>query len=98
MGAFLELTGTVLAAAGLAVLLWWQVGQLLRPLPAPGVTIVVSGRGDGEHLEQTLRALYWLRGMGLLRGAIVIETEELTSAGLALAAELTRRYPAAELP
>ena len=58
MGAFLELTGTVLAAAGLAVLLWWQVGQLLRPLPAPGVTIVVSGRGDGEHLEQTLRALY----------------------------------------
>lgn len=97
MGAFLELTGTVLAAAGLAVLLWWQVGRLLRPLPAPGVKIAVPGRGDGEQLEQTLRALYWLRGMGLLRGAIVIETEELTPAGRILAAELVRRYPAAEL-
>lgn len=97
MGAFLELTGTVLAAAVLAVLLWWQVGRLLRPLPAPGVKIAVPGRGDGEQLEQTLRALYWLRGMGLLRGAIVIETEELTPAGRMLAAELVRRYPAAEL-
>ena len=97
MGAFLELTGTVLAAAGLAVLLWWQVGQLLRPLPAPGVTIVVSGRGDGEHLEQTLRALYWLRGMGLLRSGIVIETEDLTDTGLTLAEKLIQRYPAAEL-
>ena len=97
MGAFLELAGAALAALGLAGLLWWQVGQLLRPLPAPGVTIVVSGRGDGEHLEQTLRALYWLRGMGLLRGGIVIETEELTPAGRMLAAELVRRYPEAEL-
>ena len=97
MGAFLELAGAALAALGLAGLLWWQAGQLLRPLPAPGVTIVVSGRGDGEHLEQTLRALYWLRGMGLLRGGIVIETEELTPAGRMLAAELVRRYPAAEL-
>ena len=97
MGAFLELAGAALAALGLAGLLWWQVGQLLRPLPAPVVTIVVSGRGDGEHLEQTLRALYWLRGMGLLRGGIVIETEELTPAGRMLAAELVRRYPAAEL-
>ena len=97
MGAFLELTGTVLAAAGLAVLLWWQVGQLLRPLPAPGVTIVVSGRGEGEHLEQTLRALYWLRGMGLLRSGIVIETEDLTDTGLTLAEKLIQRYPAAEL-
>ena len=97
MGAFLELAGAALAALGLAGLLWWQIGRLLRPLPAPGVKIVVPGRGDGEQLEQTLRALYWLRGMGLLRGGIVIETEELTSVGLALAAELTRRYPAAEL-
>ena len=97
MGAFWELFGTAMAAAGLAVLLWWQAGRLLRPVPGRNVQVVISGRGDGEELEQTLRALYWLRGMGLLRGGIVIETEELTSAGLALAAELTRRYPAAEL-
>lgn len=97
MGAFWELFGTAMAAAGLAVLLWWQLGRLLRPLPAPGVKILVPGQGDGGQLEQTLRALYWLRGMGLLRGGIVIETEHLTPAGLALAEELTRRYPAAEL-
>ena len=97
MGAFWELFGTAMAAVGLAVLLWWQAGRLLRPLPAPGVKILVPGQGDGGQLEQTLRALYWLRGMGLLRGGIVIETEHLTPAGLALAEELTRRYPAAEL-
>ena len=97
MGAFLELTGAALAALGLAVLLWWQIGRLLRPLPAPGVRVVIPGQGDGAELEQTLRALYWLRGMGLLRGIIVIETEQLTPAGLALARELVRRYPAAEL-
>ena len=97
MGAFWELFGTAMAAAGLAVLLWWQVGRLLRPVPGRNVQVVISGRGDGEELEQTLRALYWLRGMGLLRGGIVIETEELTPAGRMLAAELVRRYPAAEL-
>lgn len=97
MGAFWELFGTAMAAAGLAVLLWWQLGRLLRPLPAPGVKILVPAQGDGGQLEQTLRALYWLRGMGLLRGGIVIETEQLTPAGLALAEELARRYPAAEL-
>ena len=97
MGAFLELAGAVAAAMGLAALLWWQLGRLLRPLPAPGVKILVPGQGNGGQLEQTLRALYWLRGMGLLRGGIVIETEHLTPAGLALAEALTRRYPAAEL-
>lgn len=97
MGAFLELTGAIATAAGLAALLWWQIGRLLRPLPAPGVRVVIPGQGDGAELEQTLRALYWLRGMGLLRGGIVIETEHLTPAGLALAQALVRRYPAAEL-
>ena len=97
MGAFLELAGAVATAMGLAALLWWQVGRLLRPLPAPGVKIVVPAQGDGGQLEQTLRAFYWLSVMGLLRGGIVIETEQLTPAGLALAEELARRYPAAEL-
>ena len=82
MGTFWELFGTVTAAAGLAVLLWWQV---------------ISGQGDGEELEQTLRGLYWLRGMGLLRSNIVIETEDLTDTGLTLAEKLIQRYPAAEL-
>ena len=97
MGAFWELFGTAMAAAGLAVLLWWQMGRLLRPVPGRNVQVVISGRGDGEELEQTLRALSWLRGMGLLRSGIVIETEDLTDTGLTLAEKLIQRYPAAEL-
>lgn len=97
MGAFWELFGTAMAAAGLAVLLWWQMGRLLRPVPGRNVQVVISGRGDGEELEQTLRTLYWLRGMGLLRSGIVIETEDLTDTGLTLAEKLIQRYPAAEL-
>ena len=97
MGAFWELFGTVMAAAGLAVLLWWQMGRLLRPVPGRNVQVVISGHGDGEELEQTLRGLYWLRGMGLLRSNIVIETKDLTDTGLTLAEKLIQRYPAAEL-
>ena len=97
MGAFWELFGTAMAAAGLAVLLWWQAGRLLRPVPGRNVQVVISGHGDGEELEQTLRALYWLRGLGLLRSGIVIETEDLTDTGLTLAEKLIQRYPAAEL-
>ena len=97
MGAVWELFGTAMAAAGLAVLLWWQMGRLLRPVPGRNVQVVISGRGDGEELEQTLRALYWLRGMGLLQSGIVIETEDLTDTGLTLAEKLIQRYPAAEL-
>lgn len=97
MGAFYETAGAVLAALSLGALLWWLLGRLLRPIPAPEVKVVVTGRDGGETLEQTLRWLHWLWGMGFLRGTVVIDTTALTEKGRALAAELTKRYPAAEL-
>lgn len=97
MSTFYETAGAVLAALCLGILLCWLLGRLLLPVPAPGVKVVVTGRNGGETLEQTLRALYWLRSMGLLRGTVIIDTAELTAEGRALAAELVRKYPGAEL-
>lgn len=51
------------------------------------------GRGEGEDLEQTLRAFMWLRGLGLLDCPIIIADLGLTPKGWELALRLTARWP-----
>ena len=82
---------TAVCTLALAGGLWWLYGRLLRPLPARRIQIVLPGRGDGEDLEQTLRALIWLRG--LLRCPILIADVDLTPGGWELALRLTARWP-----
>ena len=75
---------TLLAAVcvlGLAFVAWWLFGRLFRPMPGQGVRVLIPGRGEGEDLEQTLRAFMWLRGLGL------------TPKGWELALRLTARWP-----
>lgn len=83
----------VLCTAGLLFAALLLYGWLLRPLPKPGVTCVLPGRGSGEHLEQTLRGLVWLRSLGLLRGTILIANIDLTPEGRELALHLAARWP-----
>ena len=49
--------------------------------------------GEGEDLEQTLRAFMWLRGLGLLDCPIIIADLGLTPKGWELALRLTARWP-----
>ena len=93
MGEFWEIPLALLCVCGLAFILWWLFGLLLRPLPGRAAKIVLSGRGNGEHLEQMVRSFVWLRGMGLLRCPIVIADMGLTPAGWELALRLTARWP-----
>lgn len=63
---------TLLAALGLALLGGLLFGRLLRPVPGPELWTLVPGRGGGEELERDVRALMWLRGLGLLRCPVEI--------------------------
>lgn len=84
---------TLLSALGVALLGGLLFGRLVRPLPGPGLWVLVPGRGGGEQLERDLRGLAWLRGLGLLRGCVVIVDCGLDPEGRELALHLTRRWP-----
>lgn len=93
MGTFWDILLAAVCACALAFAGWWLMGLLLRPLPGWSARIVITGRGEGEELEQQLRSFLWLRGMGLLRCPIVIADAGLTPAGWELALRLTARWP-----
>ncbi len=80
-------------AVGLAFVLWWSFGLLLRPLPGWEARIVLPGRGAGEELEQQVRSFLWLRGLGLVRCPVIIADIDLTPEGRQLALRLTARWP-----
>ena len=88
-----EVLTALFCAAGLALALWWLVGRLLRPIPRQKLCALVPGRGDGEGLEQSVRAFIWLRSLGLLSCPVVIADAGLTSAGRELALRLALRWP-----
>lgn len=94
MGMYLAFTVLgLLAAFGLLALCWLLLGRLLLPVPLD-LTVSLTGHGDGEGLEQGVRALHWLRRTGLWRGDIRIVDEGLSPRGLAVARQLVEDYQA----
>lgn len=83
----------LLAFAGAALLAVWLYGRLLRPLPRGLFRVVVPGRGEGEGLEQAIRAVAWLKSLGLLNCTLVIADVDLTDGGRQLALHLADRWP-----
>ena len=76
-----------MAAFGLLALSWLLLWRLLLPIPL-NLTVSRSGHGDGEGLEQGVRALHWLRRTGLWQGDIRIVDGGLSPRGLAVARRL----------
>ena len=94
MGMYLAFTVLgLLAAFGLLALCWLLLGRLLLPIPL-NLTVSLTGHGDGEGLEQGVRALHWLRRTGLWRGKIVIRDGGMSPQGLAVARRLVEDYQA----
>ena len=87
MTGFLPFIVILLAAFGLVSLGWLALGALLLPGRC-AARFVVSARGGGEGLEQTVKGLLWLRRTGLWRGGIVIEDQGLDEDGAAIARAL----------
>ena len=88
MGLLIEALLAGLCAAGLAFFAWWLFDRVLRPLPGQGVCALLPGRGDGEGLEQSVRAFVWLRSLGLLSCCVVIADLDLTAQGREVALRL----------
>lgn len=83
----IQFLAVLLAAFGLVSLGWLAVGWLLLPGVCP-VRAVVDAKGSGEGLEQSVKALLWLRRTGLWRGAVIIDDHGLDEGGAALARAL----------
>ena len=80
----------LLTAAGLLALGWALFGRLVTPAGESGgpVYAVVPADGGGDHLEQDVKGLLWLRGGELARFTIVIADNGLDESGRAVAAAL----------
>ena len=87
MTEMVQFIAVLLAAFGFVSLGWLALGALLLPGNC-AVRAVVDARDGADGLEQTVKALLWLRRTGLWRGEIVIEDRGLDEAGAALARTL----------
>ena len=90
MNAIWQTVLALLAAVGLAARGWMLFGTLVTPAGGSGgpVYAVVPASGDGERLEQDVKALLWLRGGELARFTIVIADGGLNETGRRRAAAL----------
>ena len=80
-----------LAAAGLLAVGWLLLWAALAPVGRGSVYAVVPAGGDGEHLEQDLAGLRWLRKGGMARFTVVIADCGLSGQGRRLAERLAWR-------
>ena len=87
MRSVFELLAVLLAAFGLVCLGWLAMGWLLLPGVCPA-RMVVDAKGDANGLEQSVKALLWLRRTGLWWGRVVIKDCGLDRDGMALARRL----------
>ena len=85
-----QFLAVLLAAFGLVSLGWLALGALLLPGVCPA-RMVIEARGGGEGLEQSVKALLWLRRTGLWWGEVVIEDCGLSREGEALARALAEQ-------
>ena len=85
-----QFLAALLAAFGLVSLGWLALGALLLPGVCPA-RMVVDAQGGGDGLEQTVKALLWLRRTGLWWGEVVIRDRGLDAGGEAVARALARR-------
>ena len=85
-----QFLAALLAAFGLVGLGWLALGALLLPGVCPA-RMVVDAQGDGGGLEQTVKALLWLRRTGLWWGEVVIEDCGLSRQRVALARALSEQ-------
>ena len=91
MMGLLQFFAVLLAAFGLVSLGWLALGALVLP-GSCAVRMVITAEGRGDGLEQTVKALLWLRRTGLWRGEVVIEDCGLDEDGGLLARTLAEEH------
>lgn len=82
----LEMVFTLLAALGLASVLWVIFARRIVSVSGgKGQFAVVCAAGRGDELEQTIRDLLWLHSRDLYHGSILLVDCGLDEEGRALA-------------
>lgn len=89
----LDILLVFLAAAGALLILWCLLGLLLAPVFGQNMVTLCYAMGDGEDLEQRVRAYGWLRDGRLSGGRLVIVDCGLTAQGIGRTGLLRQRYP-----
>lgn len=74
----------------LPVLACLVLAHLLLPLQAEDLIALLPARGNGAHLERSVRACLLLRRWGILRQDILIVDQGLTREGRSLALQLEK--------
>ena len=90
----LEISLSILSAAGLLALGWMLFGRLVAPVGgSQPVAAVLHAEGDAEGLEHTVNGLLWLTKGEMARFDIVIADAGLSEAGRKAATLLAEREP-----
>ena len=83
----------LLAAIGMATLLWWTVQALIFVPPRHrDAVVLVTARGDGGDLEAQIRTLLLIREEKQVVGEILLVDCGLTEDGKILCRHLARQY------
>ena len=85
------------AAAGIVLMVWCLMGLLLQPVFGEGMVTIYPVEGDGEDLEQRVRAYGWLRDGKLSGGKLLIVDCGLSEEGIKKLKILKERYAWLEL-
>ena len=88
----LDLILVLLAAAGGVLILWCILGLLLQPVFGKKMVTLCYAQGDGDELEQKVRAYRYLREGRVAGGRLVVVDCGLNAMGLGRAQILRRRY------
>lgn len=88
----LDLILVLLAAAGGVLILWCLLGVLLQPVFGKNMVTLYYAQGDGDELEQKVRAYRYLREGRVAGGRLVVVDCGLSAMGLGRAQILRRRY------
>lgn len=77
---------------GTAVILWCLMGLLMLPVFGENMLTLCRAEGEGERLEQQVRAYGWLRDGRITGGKLLIVDHGLSARGLELAMHLREQF------
>lgn len=90
---FLDLLLIFLAAAGVLLLLWCLLGLVLLPVFGRSMVTLYYVKGNGEGVEQRVKAYGWLREGRIAGGRLIVVDCGLTEQGIGRVHLLQERYP-----
>ena len=89
---FWDLVIVFLSASGVVLVIWCLLGALLHPVFDEEMVTYLPVRGNGDNVEQTVRAYAWLRSGRLSGGKLVLVDLGLDRQGLQRTAVICSRY------